>query len=62
MPQRMKLPRIRGRHDSDPDGPRADEHSETYTARLDRILDVPATPEPSLPESTRAKRRPRAAG
>ena len=62
MPQRMKLPRIRGRHDSDPNGPRADEHSETYTARLDRILDESATPKPSLPESTRPKRPPRAAG
>ena len=60
MPRRMKLPRIRGRHDSEPNGPRADEHSETYTARLDRILDEPATPESSLSESTNPRRPPRA--
>lgn len=63
MPRRIKLPFVRRRRDSEPNDPRAeDEHSETYSARLDRILDEPASSEPTEPETTRPQRRPHAAG
>ncbi len=63
MPRGIKLPGRRGRRDSEPNEARlGDDHSETYTARLDRILDEPAGPAATEPETKRPKPAPDAAG